>query len=240
MKIINQTFTLTMFSIFFSSCSPALAGTIDYGEYKQISRTKMRLEPVPIYRESRVTPFMGLSLGRFNGTQELNSAFTGGLEGGFELKGIALSLGASHIQQEMRSGLDPGGSVTLIPILVQIEGRIVPLKRILVRLGLGVGTVLSNFELSQAIKDENEWNTVERQEVDIKNDMAFQIKGGIERRLTDRTSVGFEIGYFIYETDLLTARVLKHPPTGNGVTRYEWTAPIDFNSVIGRAVLRFR
>ena len=114
-----------------------------------------------------------------------------------------------------------------------------PLKGNFVRFGGGAGFVLSDFELSRAIQRENEVNPVERQEVDIYNDLCFQIQGGLERKLSKRVSVEASVSYFIYETKIVMARVLKNPSL-TGPSRHSDTNDIVFNSIIGKVTLRFR
>ena len=78
------------------------------------------LPGIPVNLQAK--PFFGVSVGRFNGTQEVPSSFLGGMETGFEGRNLAFSIDTSLIQQETREGLRPSGAVTLIPILSPNQG----------------------------------------------------------------------------------------------------------------------
>ena len=177
-------------------------------------------------------------MGRFNGTDELHSGFIGGAEVGIEIKKTFLSLQGSHLQQEMRNGLDPSGSVTLLPLTLNLGG-IWAKKPLSVRISGGVGVVLSDFQISKEIEKRNKWSN-ETIGIDLDDGICYQIQGGIERRLNERTSIGFEVGYLIYETLLRETRTTKIPYDLTMSTIRETTAPFNFNSVIGKVVLRFK
>lgn len=184
-------------------------------------------------------PFVGMSAGRYNGTDELSSTFIGGGEIGLETKGTLLFGSMDFVQNEMRSGLDPKGTVTLIPLQIGIGGRMRAKNGLSVRISWSVGAVLSSFQIGKELEDRNRWNP-EKIEVDVKDGICYQIKGGIESNLNKRLSVGFEIGYLIYETDLLMTRTLKNDDLTKPDFVYEWTSPVDFSSIVGKIVVRFK
>lgn len=182
-----------------------------------------------------VTPYFGLSTGRFNGTPELASAFTGGAEAGFEYRGFAIYAGADITQQELRDTLEPSGTITLTPVQMGIDGLFRSKKGLSARFGASVGYGIADFQLSKKLERENELSRAERLAVDVRNDVCFQIRGGVGRQVSKHTSISFEVSYFVFETRLLMERIRK-----DAQYRYPSSSPIDFNSIIGKIVLRFK
>jgi len=177
-------------------------------------------------------PFLSFHVGRTQNKQ-LPSAFTGGLSYGIEGKNIDVQFKALHIQQKADSLED--GVLTMMPTSLTIHGRI-PVKRVFLRLGGGIGYVFTHYEVSE-----------ERQRLfkmfnqkfsqEVKDDVAFEISGGVEIPITKGFSIVTDVSYFVYETVSITKR---RNMNSSGSEIYTDIAPIDLSSIIGLVSMRIK
>jgi outer membrane protein W len=114
---------------------------------------------------------------------------------------FALELAWNRFETDIEAGRFKLSEITIMPLLLTAQFRILPSNPVVPYVGVGVGYYFNKLDKNREVKTETETSkTIVAEEVD--DSLGLHVDGGVDWFLTDNFALNLDARYFWTEADI--------------------------------------